>query len=170
MKGFIASPIGFHEDFLQATLRTVRLVRLFGDSDLAMRPAPGMMSLSEQCNHICASNGFIRALLEEESPTTDAFHCVHDTSTIEAVVASMKSMAVHIRLACAKITHERWMQKVTPFGPDWRLSRGQHCYMMLDHESHHRGQITVYARLAGKVPPTLYAPASEQLLEPYASI
>lgn len=45
------------------------------------------------------------------------------------------------------------------YGERWM--RGQTLFILIAHEIHHRGQMTVLMRQAGLVPPSLYGPAKE---------
>jgi uncharacterized damage-inducible protein DinB len=155
----------FLREFGQQALRTIRLVRLFEDKDLGLRPGEGSMSTAEQIGHICASNNFVRGLLEDETVTTELFKKPYDVSSVAAAVRSLADAMRQVQRAARVVTQQRWDETVEPFGPDWRLSRGTLAGLMIDHEVHHRGQLHVYARIAGKTPPMVYAPTDEKSLE-----
>lgn len=161
----IPPPAEFLEDFHTNALRTVRLVRSFADADLDLRPGPGSMSAAEQVSHLCACHNFMRGLLEEENPTKELFQRRYDVSSVAAAVRSLGVSIGEVQRAVAATTDEVWGQQVSPFGPDWIMSRGAMCYTMIEHEVHHRGQLTVYARIAGHTPVTLYLPVSDTVLE-----
>ena len=161
----IPPPAEFLEDFHTNALRTVRLVRSFADADLELRPGPGSMSTAEQINHLCACHNFVRGLLQEQPPTTELFQRRYDVSSVSAAVRSLGGSIGEVQCAVATIKDSLWDEQVSPFGPDWVMSRGAMCYTMIEHEVHHRGQLTVYARMAGHTPVTLYLPVSDTVLD-----
>lgn len=152
------TPGHFAERYTDTALRTLRLVRVFSDADMALRPGEGSMSTAEQVAHICASANFIRGLLEEEAIAREWFDRPFDCSAAERAVAALTGMLQEVRAAAAQASLEQWAEIVEPFGPEWRMSRGELAYVMMEHEIHHRGALHVYARVAGKIPPLLYAP------------
>lgn len=158
MTGGAQGPEEFGKRFLDTALRTVRLVRIFEDGDMSLRPGPGSMSTAEQINHICASHNFLRGLLEDDQPTPELFSRQYDVSSAAAAARSLGTAIEEVRQALGRVTAARWNEVVEPFGPDWRMSRGELAHVMVDHEIHHRGALHVYARVAGKVPPVLYRP------------
>ena len=46
------------------------------------------------------------------------------------------------------------------YGEKW--ARGQTLRILLDHETHHRGQMTVLLRQAGETVPGIFGPAKEE--------
>lgn len=131
---------------------------------MAIRPGEGSMSTAEQINHICAANNFLRGLLEDDQPTVGLFHRQYDVSSAAAAIRSLGTAIEEVRRAADRVTGERWAEVTDVLGQDWRMARGELAHVMLDHEIHHRGQLHVYARVAGKVPPVLYAPLDKDEL------
>ncbi len=155
------NPAGFCDDFMRQALWTARLVKSFNDDDLKVRPGEGSMTASEQIQQICASDNFTKSVLSDEQVAHSAFERQFDVSTVKAALASIKLMISEVTEAAQKATPEFWLEEIEPFGPEWRMTRGQVAYLMIDHDAHHRGQLTVYLRVAGKTPPMLYDPVNE---------
>ncbi|MBX7245474.1 MAG: DinB family protein [Candidatus Sumerlaeaceae bacterium] len=149
---------------LQA-LRTARVVRLFEDKDLGLKPGEGSMSTAEQIQHICQSHNFIRGLFEDKVVAMDLFQKPYDVSSVRAAVKSIGEARAEVVRAAKAASDDFLAEQIEPFGPEWKMSRLMLAEVMLDHECHHRGQLTVYARVAGKVPPMVYAPVDEKVLE-----
>ena len=158
------TPACFLLDFNTNALRTVRLVRTFTDSDLDLRPGEGSMTTAEQINHICACHNFIRGVLEEGNPTTELFHKKYDVSNVNAAIASLGESIGQVQSAVGRVAQSMWEEKISPFGLDWLMPRGKLVYLMIEHEVHHRGQLTVYARVAGHTPVNLYLPVDDTVL------
>lgn len=162
MRGIAAvDAAGFVADFKLRSLWTARLVREFSDADLALRPAEGSMSTAEQILQICGSNNFLKQVLSSAPVDVSAFRREFDISTVDKALAAIQQMMGEVEAAVQSMPAEAWTEMISPFGPDWSLTRGQVAYLMLEHETHHRGQLTVYLRTAGKTPPVLYHPVDE---------
>jgi len=159
------TPEDFLRDFTGQAYRTARLIRLFDDADMNLRPGPGSMSTAEQINQICSSNNFLKVLADGEPLSMSAFQRAFEINSVAEAIAALKKMVNEVTIALEMSSQEIWDEVVEPFGPGYRMTRGQLAYMMLDHESHHRGQLTVYARVAGKVPPVIYDPVGPEVWE-----
>lgn len=87
---------------------------------------------------------------ETECPTTAA----------EIAAAHEKaSRSVRDEIA-AKWTDETLLQTDQMYGETW--SRGLTLFLLITHEAHHRGQMTVLMRQAGLTVPGVYGPAKEE--------
>jgi uncharacterized damage-inducible protein DinB len=166
MTGFRpTTPEEFVQDFESSAYKTARLIRVFDDADMSLRPGAGSMSTAEQINQIVSSNNFLKVLAEGEPPGTSAFKRSFEIRSVNDAIGAIRQMVNEVTTALELCPQETWDEVVEPFGPGYKMTRGQLAYMMLDHESHHRGQLTVYARVAGKVPPLIYDPVGPEVLE-----
>lgn len=159
------SPQEFLDDYRVRALRTIRLVGLFTDEDMKLRPAEGSMTTAEQVNHICASANFLRGVLSEITISNDWFMKKYDVSSATAALRSLAGVMSEVESAAASVSAEMWEEVVSPWGPHFTMTRGRLAYLMMEHEVHHAGSLHVYARLAGKVPPMLYHPVDESILK-----
>lgn len=155
----------FLDHYEETALRTARLVRLFDDKDMGIRPGGGSMSTSAQIEHILASANFMRGLLAEPQLSPELFQRKFDVKSVADALHGIEQMINEIRQAAAECPTERWEQVVAPWGEQWRWPRGELAWLMIEHEIHHCGQLHVYARVAGKVPPMLYEPVTRQVLK-----
>jgi uncharacterized damage-inducible protein DinB len=153
----------FLQNFKLRSLWTARLVSCFDDADMTLRPAEGSMSTTEQVAQICGSNNFLKQVLAGGPLTSEAFKRDFSITDVNSALRAIRQITDEVMEAGQQMNPQSWDEIIEPFGPDpqWRISRGQTAYALLDHESHHRGQLTVYLRLAGKTPPVLYAPVDE---------
>lgn len=166
MNGFQpTTPEDFVKDFEEQAYKTARLIKVFEDSDMTLRPGNGSLTTAEQVNQIVSSDNFLKVLAEGEPLSQAAFKRSFEIRTVSDAIAALRKMVVEVTTALELCPQETWDEVVEPFGPGFKMSRGQLAYMMLDHESHHRGQLTVYARVAGKVPPLLYDPVGPEVLD-----
>lgn len=166
MKGITQVDLeGFLQDYARSRMWTARFVRQFEDKDLSLQPGAGSMETRAQVLQILQSDNFVMSVLKDEVPSVEKFKRDYDVSTVKACLDSLKNGLKEVNQAALEISAEAWAQEVEPFGPEWRLTRGQMAYLMIDHESHHRGQLAVYLRVAGKTPDLLYAPVNEQVFD-----
>lgn len=166
MKGIAQIDVaGFIADYTRSRYWTARIVREFEDKDLALEPGPGSMTTAAQVLQIRQCDNFMLSVLGDDVPTHEAFNKEFDVSSIEACLASLKTGLAEVTALAKTLSADKWKEEVSPFGPEWTLSRGQMSYLMIDHEAHHRGQLTVYLRVAGKTPPVLFAPVDETIFE-----
>ena len=159
------SPQEFLDDYTVRALRTLRLVKLFSNEDLKLRPAEGSMTTAEQINHICASGNFLRGVLSEITISNDWFMKRYDVSSADAALRSLAGVMAEVQQAAESVSTEMWEEVVSPWGPHFTMTRGRLAYLMVEHEVHHTGSLHVYARMAGKVPPMLYHPVDETILK-----
>ncbi len=155
----------FRKKFSIEGLRTQRLARVFEDRDLTVKPAEGSMTVAELLAHIIASRNFLRGVFGEETPTTELFKIPVASESASSLRRELASSWRAILNALDATDDHLLAQKISPFGPDWEMSRMEMAELMLEHEIHHRGQLSVYARVAGKIPPDMYAPVTEEVLE-----
>lgn len=76
---------------------------------------------------------------------------------IEAYRAASKSVAETIP---QELTDEKLTENVTMYGQVWTY--GATLRALIDHQTHHRGQMTVLMRQAGLIVPGVYGPAKEE--------
>lgn len=155
----------FLRDYKRQCLQTIRLVKVFRDEDLGLRPGEGSMSVAEQVNHLCAAGNFTRALFTDDTLGMELFQRQYDTSSVAACVASLAGQMRETLEAAAAASDGRLAEVAEPFGLEWRMPRLALALVMSDHETHHRGQLHVYARMAGRPAPLVYAPVDESILK-----
>jgi uncharacterized damage-inducible protein DinB len=166
MSSFDITPEFFAEHYKVTALRTIRLIQQFEDKDLELRPGDGSMSTAEQINHIAASANFIRGLLAESEIKNEWFMKHGDVSSVNAAIRTLFAALDKVNEAAKHVDPARWVEEVTPWGPDHKFTRNKLALAMLEHEVHHTGQLHVYLRMAGKVPAMLYHPVEEATLRP----
>lgn len=123
------------------------------ESGYALKPTPEMRSFAEQMLHLTDANyGFISAASGEKSPVGFG----------ESEKTSDKSKANVTKLVLAgydfvlnsikKMTPAQLAENVKLFSR-FDMSKGTAITKCFEHQTHHRGQTTVYIRLAGAKPP-----------------
>ena len=123
------------------------------ESGYALKPTPEMRSFAEQMLHLTDANyGFASAASGEKSPV--AFG--------ESEKATDKSKANVTKLVLAgydfmisslkKMTPAQLTEKIKLFN-QFDMTKGTAFTKLFEHQTHHRGQTTVYLRLAKVTPP-----------------
>lgn len=123
------------------------------ESGYALKPTPEMRSFAQQMLHFTDANyGFASAATGEKSPvgmgesekTTD----VSKENVTKLVMAGYDFVINGIK----KMTPAQLNESVKVFGR-FDMTKGMALAKCFEHQTHHRGQTTVYIRLAGAKPP-----------------
>ncbi len=139
--------------------------RMFGaltDASLNRRVTPRNRSIGQLASHIITSphEMLARAGLAFEAPL-DYDHVPSTAAEItEAYQAMERSLAEAIR---AQWTDESLTRLSNMYGEEW--ANGFTLRVMIQHEVHHRAQLTVLARQAGLRVPGMYGPVLEEWAE-----
>ncbi|MBK0402674.1 DinB family protein [Adhaeribacter sp. BT258] len=87
-----------------------------------------------------------------------------ESLTLETVIAFYNRDAVAVKEAVkATWTDEELEEKVPMYGDNW--SKGYILTILIRHQTHHRGQMTVLMRQAGLKVPGIYGPSKEEWIE-----
>jgi uncharacterized damage-inducible protein DinB len=119
----------------------------------ALKPTPEMRSFAEQMLHLTDANyGISSAATGEKSPIGfgDAEKTADKSkdNVTKMVLAGYDFVIAGIK----KMTPEQFNEQVKLFGR-FEMTKGMAVAKCFEHQTHHRGQTTVYIRLAGATPP-----------------
>jgi uncharacterized damage-inducible protein DinB len=120
----------------------------------ALKPTPEMRSFAEQMLHLTDANyAFTSSATGEKSPVTpgDSEKSTTDKSK-ENVTKLVMAGYDYVIAGIKKMTPAQLSEKVTMFGR-FEMTKGTAFAKCFEHQTHHRGQTTVYIRLAGAKPP-----------------
>ncbi len=138
--------------------QTARVLAELTDESLGQRVAAGHRTLGELAWHITVSEREIvgRTGLEYDAPTKQ------DPQPPRA--AQIHSAYVDGAKALASVVEQQWndeslRMRDSLYGEQW--PRGLTLAVMLYHEIHHRGQMTVLMRQAGLKVPGVYGPSKD---------
>lgn len=133
------------------------------DSDFV--PVKGMMSVAQQVAHIARTvDWFVDGA---ESPNGFNMDFERHTAEAMAITSLQKALdwldsAFEDAVKFVAGTDVAWLDSPLPEGPVMGgLPRGAALLAIVDHTAHHRGALSVYTRLCGKVPPMPYLDADE---------
>lgn len=123
------------------------------ESGYALKPTPEMRSFAEQVLHLADANyGLTAAAIGIKSP--------FGRGELEKSVDRSKANVSNLVLASydfvidniKKMSDAQLNDAISLFGK-FDMSKGMALTKVLEHQAHHRGQTTVYLRLAGVKPP-----------------
>jgi uncharacterized damage-inducible protein DinB len=123
------------------------------ESGYALKPTPEMRSFAEQMLHLTDANyGFAAAATGEKSPVGQG-ESEKTTDKSKANVTKLVLAGYDFVINNAKkITPAQLNETVKLFGR-FDMTKGTALAKCFEHQTHHRGQTTVYIRLAGATPP-----------------
>lgn len=141
------------KDWERAKAYTKEYLDAMPETGYSLKPTPQMRSFAEQMLHLTDANyGFASAGTGEKSPVgfgeSEKAADKSKANVIKLVVAGYDFVIASIKKATATQLNE----KTKLFG-QFEMTRGTALAKCFEHQTHHRGQTTVYIRLAGATPP-----------------
>ena len=123
------------------------------ESGYALKPTPEMRSFAEQMLHLTDANyAFATAATGEKSPVAmGASEKATDKSKANVTKLVMDGYDFVIS-GIKKMTPAQLSEQTKMFGR-FEMTKGMALMKCFEHQTHHRGQTTVYIRLAGAKPP-----------------
>ena len=149
----------FLNDWKEESESTIKVLDALTDESLSQRVTPTGRSLGKLGWHIAQSVHMVTeaGLLGLEAPKESDAVPIKAKTIRDGYAAGAASLA--------KVVEKGWTdaqlaEEVPMYGESW--SRGRVLSVIIRHEAHHRGQMTVLMRQAGLVVPGPYGPALEQ--------
>lgn len=123
------------------------------DSGYSFKPTAEMRSFAEQMLHLSDGNyGFAAAATGAKSPYESGALEKSADKTKATVTKSVLASYDFVIAGIKKMSPAQLKEKIKLFG-SFDLTRQQAIEKDFEHQTHHRGQATVYLRLAGVKPP-----------------
>jgi uncharacterized damage-inducible protein DinB len=140
-----------------------RSTRSLTEEDSGFAPAEGMFTAAQQVAHAAQTiEWFFEGAFRPEGFSMDFEGMDREVRAVRSLGEARQWLERAFAAGQASIashTHEEW-EALLPAGP---IMGGMPRFAILgairDHTAHHRGALTVYARLRGKVPPMPYMDA-----------
>jgi uncharacterized damage-inducible protein DinB len=122
-------------------------------SGYGLKPTPEMRSFAEQMLHLTDANyGFTAAVTGEKSPVGLGESEKAADKSKENVTKLVMAGYDYVINGIKKLTPAQLNENVKIFGR-FDMTKGMAFVKCFEHQTHHRGQTTVYIRLAGAKPP-----------------
>jgi uncharacterized damage-inducible protein DinB len=140
-------------DWERAKAYTLEYLNASTDEVINFKPTPDMRTFGEQMLHIAEANyNLVAAASGKTSPV--AFGGLEKSDkfkTKDAVTKEVMASYDFVIAAAKEMTESKMGEVIKVFKFD--LSRGAAMEKTFEHQTHHRGQTTVYLRLKGLTPP-----------------
>lgn len=119
----------------------------------AFKPTPDMRSFAEQMLHMTdAFYGFTAAATGETSPVGLGALEKSSNKSKDSVIKTVMAGYDYVIAGLKKMSADKLNEKVKLFGR-FEMTRSDAFEKEFEHQTHHRGQTTVYLRLQGAKPP-----------------
>jgi uncharacterized damage-inducible protein DinB len=137
-----------------------RSTRSLDESDSSFSPVEGQFTVAQQVAHAAQTiNWFIDGAFAEAGFSLDFENMEKEVRAVSSLASARAYFAKAAKSASAAIDAHGDLEWMEPL-PDGPIMGGQPRMAIFgaltDHTAHHRGALTVYARLKGKVPPMPY--------------
>lgn len=141
------------KDWERAKAYTKEYLDIMPESGYALKPTPEMRSFAEQMLHLTDANyGFVAAVSGQKSPVGfGESEKATDKSKANVTKLVMDGYDFVIN-SIRKMNAAQFSEKIKLFDR-FDLTKGAALGKLFEHQTHHRGQTTVYIRLGGAIPP-----------------
>ncbi|WP_346319164.1 DinB family protein [Chitinophaga sp. YIM B06452] len=148
------TPAEMAKEWERAKAYTLEYLNAMPESGYSSKPTPEMRSFAEQMLHLTDGNyGLVAAAEGVKSPV--GAEGLEKTTTDKSKENVIKLVSAGYDFAISsigKMTPAQLNENVKLFGK-FELTRGAALAKAFEHQTHHRGQATVYLRLSGVKPP-----------------
>jgi uncharacterized damage-inducible protein DinB len=142
--------------------RTRRIVARVGVADLEWQAGPGRMTAGDLIRHLAGIERFMYAENAHGRPARYPGHGRELADGLDATVAYYDRLHAEARSLFAQLTDARLVEKTrTP--ADMPITVWKWLRAMIEHESHHRGQLYFILGLRGVPTPPIYGLTSEDV-------
>ncbi|WP_281890864.1 DinB family protein [Paenibacillus sp. YYML68] len=150
---------GFEETWQFESSSTLKVLRALTDESLSQEVAPGHRKLGELAWHLVTTlhEMMSRTGLTFEAPGEHAQMPATAEDIVQSYERACDSMLEAIR---SQWTDASLQELVNLYGEPW--PNGLTLHILVAHQIHHRGQMTVLMRQAGLKVPGVYGPAQEE--------
>lgn len=149
----------FAEQWEDERQETLKLLRTLTDESLSQPIVPGGRTLGFLGWHLAVSIPEMlgKAGLQPDGPTEDERVPASSAAIVDGYERASASLVPDLR---ARWSDDTLTDKVEMYGYTW--TRGFVLELLIRHEAHHRGQMTVLMRQAGLPVHGVYGPSSEE--------
>jgi len=153
-------PYDFANQFLASQDFFNRSTRVLDEADSGFRPAESMMTAAQQVAHAAQTlDWFVEGVSRPEGFNLDFAAHAAALDAVISLAAARQSLDAAYANAIGFFRSRTPEQLAEPLPPG-PIMGGQPLsdvvWGMIEHTAHHRGALTVYSRLLGKVPPMPY--------------
>jgi uncharacterized damage-inducible protein DinB len=148
----------FLNDWSRATDATIKVLESLTDEKLGQNIVPGHNTLGWLGWHLVTSISYFASQVGLQVPISGDVNSIPDKASqiVEAYKAASRQLEAEVK---GKFTNDHLVEEVESLGR--LMPRGDVLRILLDHQTHHRGQMTVLIRQAGLKVPGIMGPTKE---------
>lgn len=137
-----------------------RSTRVLEESDSGFRPKEETMTVAQQVAHVAATiDWFVEGASRPEGFDLDFERAAKELEKVQSL-AQARQMLTKAYDNAIQFIHSRTAAQLAQPLPPGPVMGGEPIHnifiAIIEHTAHHRGALTVYSRLLGKVPPMPY--------------
>jgi uncharacterized damage-inducible protein DinB len=125
---------------------TLEIVRAFPNDKLDFWPAPNMMTVTEQIEHLAHNLEYV------VEPVAALYDHSSEASQSSDPVPRLERAVTRVNAVMAAVPEDDWLREVG-FPGDFKMNILQAALVTLEHDAHHRGQLIVALRILDIDPP-----------------
>jgi uncharacterized damage-inducible protein DinB len=153
-------PYDFANQLLASKDFFERSTRVLAESDSEFRPQDGMMTVAQQVAHAAQTlDWFIEGASRSEGFDLDFEKHAKALAAVTSLAAARQALETAYANAITFLRSRTAEELARPLPPGpvmGGLPISDIVWAMVEHTAHHRGALTVYSRMLGKVPPMPY--------------
>ena len=157
-------------DYISARNRemqtTLKVLQAYPEAKVNLRPAEKSRTAGELAMIFAVEERVLKSLLETGATNLD-FLRPHISSTIAEIIAAFQQAVAANDAVLATLTPQQFDKPINFYGMN--ISLGDALWFELFDHIHHRGQLSVYVRLAGAKLPSIYGPTADEPITARAS-
>ncbi|RDV16526.1 damage-inducible protein DinB [Pontibacter diazotrophicus] len=141
------------KEWERAKAYTKEFLDAMPETGYAFKPTPEMRSFAEQMLHLTDANyGFAAAATGAKSPVGQGESEKSADKSKASVTKQVMAGYDFVINNAKRMTPAQLNEKIKLFN-QFEMTKGAALSKLFEHQTHHRGQTTVYLRLAGVTPP-----------------
>lgn len=144
--------------------KTLKLLRMYPEDKCDLKPSPIIRSAVETLNTFINEEGINLSYAKTGAFDMMNFKWAEPPATMAEGIAKLEALARETDAALERMSEEDFQQPTEFFAIKMTLSAAM-LTMLLDHV-HHRGQFTIYSRIAGGKVPQIYGPSADEPWQP----
>jgi uncharacterized damage-inducible protein DinB len=150
----------FSKELLASQDFFARSTRVLEEADSNFRPQDGMMTAAQQVAHVAMTiDWFIQGASRPEGFDLDFEKAAKEMDKVTSLSAARAMLDASYKRAVEFVSSQTPEQMSAPLPPGPVMGgepTGDIIWGIVEHTAHHRGALTMYSRLLGKVPPMPY--------------
>lgn len=146
----------FVQDWAASAAGTLAVMNSITDETMATAIVEGHSTLGWLAWHLTSTAGFFGQLAGLQIPGVEQ----RDTPAhIADIISKYEEINEAYAREAVKLSDEQMVEEIEAFGR--KMPRGKFLRLLVDHQTHHRGQMTVLLRQAGLPVPGVLGPTRE---------